>query len=164
MGMRERPVPIELRSRNLAVDRAALRRLVRRILEAEAAPEGRGLGVLVVGDRRMRELNLRWRGKDRTTDVLSFAEAPDWLPLEGEPEPLLGSVVVSAPVCLAQAKDQGVAPGVEFVRLVVHGVLHVLGHDHEKARDRARMVPRERKHRSWAARERVGRGLLTVRR
>ena len=106
----------------------------------------------------MRALNRSWRGLDRTTDVLSFASGEPSVP--ESVDPMLGEVIVSIPRCRLQAEEQGVDAGVELVRLVVHGVLHVLGYDHELAADRARMVPREQRHRAWARRRGIGAGLL----
>ncbi len=177
-----RPVPIQVRTRGQRFDRGAIRELVRACLDREKAPPGAGVGVVLAGDRVIARLNRDYRGKDRTTDVLSFAydapprrtgeaarrsrlargartaQAPDAAAL-GE-ETLLGEVFVSLPVCRAQAREQGVPLGVELVRLLVHGVLHILGHDHERPRDAARMRPRERALRAWAAREGLG-GTLT---
>jgi probable rRNA maturation factor len=142
------------------VERAALRKLVDRCLTDEGVPETRGLGLVLCGDRLMRSLNRAWRGLDRTTDVLSFASGDSGVP--ASVDPMLGEVIVSIPRCRQQAAEQGVDPGVELVRLVVHGVLHVLGYDHERARDRARMVPLEKRHRAWARRHGIGAGILSV--
>jgi probable rRNA maturation factor len=140
------------------VERTALRRLVDRCLTAEGIAESRGLGLVLCGDRLMRTLNRSWRGVDRTTDVLSFSAGDARVPVAIDP--MLGEVVVSIPRCRRQAAERGVDPGVELVRLVVHGVLHVLGYDHERESERARMVPRERLLRAWARRHGIGAGLL----
>jgi probable rRNA maturation factor len=97
---------------------------------AVAGIRGRELSVLVCGAARMQELNRDWRGKDRPTDVLSFAQ------LEGELAgldcSLLGDVVICHEVLLAQAEEQGTTPDAELTRLLVHGILHLLGFDHEE--------------------------------
>lgn len=140
-------VPIRLTQRDFRIHRVRLREIVAACLEAEEAPSGAVLGILLCGDRQMRRLNREFRGKDRTTDVLSFSdldsvdEAPP-IP-DGEP-PMLGEIAVSLPQCARQAEEQGVPYGRELLRLVVHGVLHVLGYDHIEAGDRALMEPRER--------------------
>jgi probable rRNA maturation factor len=159
----ERPAPLALRYRALRVDRADLRRLLRRCLESEQVEPGAGVGVVLAGGRLLRRLNRQWRGRDQTTDVLSFPYGEP-LPLPGDAEDavLLGEVVVSAPRCLEQAAEQRVDPGIELVRLVIHGTLHVLGYDHERARDRGVMEARERRLRRWAARSGIGPGLLRV--
>jgi probable rRNA maturation factor len=91
----------------------------------------------------MRSLNRVWRGKDRTTDVLSF-------PLrEGKgghilPD-MLGDIVISVPAARRQAKISGHALDREIERLLVHGLVHLLGYDHERgARDAGRMERKER--------------------
>lgn len=102
------------------------------------------VSVLLVGDKAMRSLNRRYRGKDRTTDVLSF-------PLrEGrfsriQPH-ILGDIVLSLPAAARQAKAAGEPYRVEIGRLLVHGYLHLLGYDHERSRAEAgRMDCRERR-------------------
>ena len=91
------------------------------------------LSVMLVGDARMRELNRDWRGKDSTTDVLSFSQ------LGGEEmhssAVLLGDVVVSVDVLERQAADGGWTVEEELTRLLLHGVLHLLGFDHELDED-----------------------------
>jgi probable rRNA maturation factor len=102
------------------------------------------LSVALVGDDRMRELNRDWRGKDSTTDVLSFSqlegESPGTSPLvfgeESEnASEMLGDVVISVPVLERQASEGGWTVEEELARLLVHGVLHLLGFDHEEAAD-----------------------------
>jgi probable rRNA maturation factor len=99
------------------------------------------LSVAFVGDDRMRELNRDWRGKDSTTDVLSFSQ------LEGEPlggaSPMLGDVVISVPVLERQASDGGWTVDEELARLLLHGVLHLLGFDHESDQDARAMRSEE---------------------
>jgi rRNA maturation RNase YbeY len=88
----------------------------------------------------MRRLNRHYRGIDRTTDVLAFAarEGP------GPPSPLLGDVVVSVPRANRQAERFGASLDHEMTKLLVHGVLHLLGYDHEKGGAQAdRMRRRE---------------------
>lgn len=87
---------------------------------------GSEVSLSIVDDREMHELNLRYRGVDRTTDVLSF-------PLEEErpKEPcLLGDIVVSAQRAVLQAEEYGHSLLREMSFLVVHGTLHLLGYDH----------------------------------
>ncbi|MEZ4653205.1 MAG: rRNA maturation RNase YbeY [Candidatus Eisenbacteria bacterium] len=158
--MRSRDLlPIDNRVRRIRIDRGGLRRLVDRCLTDEGVEPGSGQGLVRCGDRLMRRLNRTRRGLDRTTDVLSF---PSGDAVPGVGDPILGEVVISIPRCRLQAREQGVELGVELVRLVVHGALHVLGYDHERAADRARMVPRERVHRGWARRHGLGAGLCLV--
>ena len=115
-------------------------RTVARLVGAVLTGERRSAEVLItfVGPARMRTLNREWKGHDRTTDVLSFA-----LPMpDGR---LTGDVYICPAVARAQARALGVAEREELVRLVVHGTLHVLGHEHPEGsgRTRSRMWRRQ---------------------
>lgn len=89
------------------------------------------VSVHIIGDTRMKRMNREYRGLDRTTDVLSFP-AGDLL-IEGEID--LGDIFVSQPQIIRQAKDNDVSAGEEFTRMLVHGVLHLLGFDHETKKE-----------------------------
>jgi len=157
-----RRFPVSLRSQGAWVDRASVRTVLRTCLEGEAVHPRASIGLLFCGDRLMRRLNRDFRGMDRTTDVLSFPDG-DEMPSDGfelEGAPFLGDVAVSLPQCRRQAEEQGVDPGEELLRLLVHGVLHLLGYDHIEPADRQRMVPRERRYRARCARLGLGPGLL----
>jgi probable rRNA maturation factor len=94
---------------------------------ADALPE---LTIRVVGAAESRKLNRTWRGKNKPTNVLSF---------EG------GDLAICAPVVAREAREQGKPPAAHWAHMVVHGVLHLLGYDHENDRDAARMEARETK-------------------
>ena len=97
------------------------------------------LTIRIVGAAESRVLNRTWRGKDKPTNVLSFpnlAEAPS-------PEPVLGDLAICAPVVAREAREQGKDPKAHWAHMVVHGVLHLLGYDHEDDRDAAVMESRE---------------------
>ncbi len=98
------------------------------------------LSVLFSGDRTMRTLNRNYRGMDRTTDVLSFAlrEGPF---ADLQPE-FLGDIVISVPVAERQARERGHSLGREIEFLLVHGLLHLLGYDHERGPAQARKMQR----------------------
>lgn len=101
-----------------------VRRLIRGFSRAAGAPGGE-VSILFCGDRRMRSLNRAYRGLDRPTDVLAFpAEDPG----------LLGDIVVSVPYAARQAARRGEAVAGELDRLLLHGLLHLLGYDHETDR------------------------------
>lgn len=118
---------------------------VRRAMHAAARPYGVPAGTVVtlafVGDDEMRELNRRYRRKDRTTDVLSFGErvpyrergVPAARRLTPDPDGVirLGDVVISAAQAGRQARRRGSALGAEIAFLAAHGVLHLLGFDDE---------------------------------
>jgi probable rRNA maturation factor len=101
------------------------------------------LSVLLVGDRAMRGLNRVWRGIDRTTDVLSFSQREGRFS-EIRPE-LLGDIVICVPQAERQAADAGHSLARELERLLVHGLVHILGYDHERGpAEAARMRRKER--------------------
>lgn len=116
------------RQRAVRVDRARIERLAARTL----GRVGRGaaqVAVVLVGERRIRDLNRRWRGVDRATDVLAFAQH------EGagaglHPE-VLGDVVICVPAAVRQGREAGHGTAAEIDLLVVHGLLHLAGHEHE---------------------------------
>jgi probable rRNA maturation factor len=120
----------------LALNEDAVGRLAGAVLEAEGVA-GAEVAVQFVGERRIRTLNVEHRGRDQVTDVLSFPlEAADDAPvlmMDGdEPPPrLLGDVVVCARQALRHARADDLPPAFEVSLLVVHGLLHLLGHDHE---------------------------------
>ena len=97
--------------------------------------------VRVVDEPEMRALNARYRGKDYATNVLSFpADLPPDLEL-----PLLGDIVVCAPVVAREAQEQHKPERWHWAHLMVHGTLHLLGHDHERPRQAAAMEAIERR-------------------
>ena len=105
------------------------------------------LSVLLVSDDEMQRLNRDWRGKDRPTDVLAFAQGEGD---GGAPEGLLGDVVISVDTARRQARTARHPLGREAERLLVHGLLHLLGYDHERsAREAARMKRKERELAGW---------------
>ncbi|HJV33163.1 MAG TPA: rRNA maturation RNase YbeY [Patescibacteria group bacterium] len=97
------------------------------------------VGVVFVSDAEMTKLNARYRGKRKTTDVLSFGNDEAW-PGTGERE-LLGDVIVSAAQAARQAKAAGKPQRQELAMLLVHGTLHLLGYDHETLKDEKVMFP-----------------------
>jgi probable rRNA maturation factor len=115
---------------------ATARRLLKALDEADAA-----LSLSLVDDEAMRALNLKYRGRNAPTDVLSFpiADAP------AEVERLLGDVVISVETALRQAADYDAPLQREIYRLLIHGMLHLKGHDHERSADRRVMEREERR-------------------
>lgn len=106
---------------------------------------GRELSIVIVPDAEIRELNARWRKKDRATDVLSFPAGT--LPAEVPPPHPLGDVVVSLDTARREAaRLKGGRQQVEreLLRYLAHGVLHLLGYDHHRAADARRMAAAER--------------------
>jgi probable rRNA maturation factor len=97
------------------------------------------VGIRVVGTAEGRRLNRDFRGKDRPTNVLSFPALP------GAPDSgrFLGDLVICAPVVAREAREQGKALRAHWAHMVVHGILHLLGEDHDTPRRAAGMEARE---------------------
>ena len=113
-----------------------------------AALDGRireaDLAVRLVDAREGRSLNRHYRGKDYATNVLSFpAELPQGLP-EGVHFPLLGDLVLCAPVVAREAREQRKPLAAHYAHLTVHGALHLLGWNHEDEREAECMEALER--------------------
>ncbi|MBL8445818.1 MAG: rRNA maturation RNase YbeY [Zoogloeaceae bacterium] len=99
--------------------------------------------VRLVGAKEGRELNRDFRGKDYATNVLTFVYDEGATPGAGE-APLAGDLVLCVPVVVREALDQGKSPEAHYAHLVVHGMLHLQGYDHEIEADAQRMEARER--------------------
>ena len=115
---------------------AAIRELIRVTLAGEGRVPGT-IDVRLTGDAELRALNRQWRGIDRATDVLSFA-------YDDRARRVSGDLVISLDRMRAQARRYRVTAGRELARLIVHGALHLAGHDHHRAGERRIMRGRER--------------------
>ena len=136
------PVHVQSQVRRVRFDQARLDRLARAILSdvGEASAE---LGILFVGDQRMRGLNRKYRGKDRTTDVLAFAMREAFTPNASRLTPdMLGDVVIAVPTAARQAKQGQRSLDEELTVLLIHGILHLCGYDHERSEKEARRMHR----------------------
>ena len=99
---------------------------------------GAELSLALTGNAEMKKLNAQYRGKDYATDVLSF-------PLEGKQPPgnqLLGDVIISVEMARFQARERGRTMEQEMVTLLIHGIVHLLGYDHERSAKDARVMKR----------------------
>lgn len=125
------------------VDQAGLRRRLARVLRAQGCPEASELSVVLVDDPAMAELNRRHMDRRGPTNVLAFPmDAAAGLgdePAGGVPY-LLGDVVVSLDTAAREAAEHHLEPGEHLVRLLIHGVLHLLGHDHLPSAEAARRM------------------------
>lgn len=132
-------VHVRVRLRKNHIRQVRFARLAEQVLSAvgESTSE---LSIELIGDRRMRRLNCVYRKKDRTTDVLAFAMRESDNPCPT----LLGDVVISVPTALRQAREAGRTLEDELAALLVHGVLHLCGYDHERnEKEAARMHRRQ---------------------
>jgi len=114
---------------------AALRKIAEALLRALKQSRAE-LSIALVGDREMRPLNAKYRRKNQTTDVLSFFVENQ--PLSGAK--ILGDVVISVEQARRQAKERGKTLKSEMVTLLIHGILHLLGYDHEKSPRQAQLM------------------------
>jgi probable rRNA maturation factor len=125
------------------LDLSAFERLAAFVLDREDAPDAVELSVVVVSLDEMTSLNEKYRGKSGPTDVLSFpCDDPCAVVEPGEPI-AIGDVIVAPEVAEAQAAEYGHTVEEELNLLVVHGVLHLLGYDHEADDEAAAMQERE---------------------
>ncbi|HYJ15481.1 MAG TPA: rRNA maturation RNase YbeY [Candidatus Limnocylindria bacterium] len=114
---------------------AALRKIAASLLRAVKQSRAE-LSIALVGNREMRPLNAKYRKKNQTTDVLSFLVEDQ--PVSGGK--ILGDVVISVEQARRQAKERGKTLKSEMVTLLIHGILHLLGYDHEISPRQARIM------------------------
>ena len=125
------------------LESALLQRAARLTLDLESAPVDADITIVLTDDAQLHELNKECLGVDAPTDVLSFPAS------ESDPEtgtPYLGDILISIPRATEQAQASGHSVEAEVQLLVVHGTLHLMGHDHAEAEEKARM---------WAAQAEV---------
>lgn len=135
------PVTVQRRVSAAEVPAAnTLRRWARNAME-DAPGE---LTIRIVAEDESAELNHQYRGRGHPTNVLSFAYGNDFPGTEAHASHVLGDLVICKAVVLREAREQGVAPGAHWAHMIVHGVLHLRGMDHENDDDAERMETRER--------------------
>ena len=118
------------------VDGPLLIQTAKSTLQHQSQPPDSELTIVITDDERLRSLNLQFRSIDTPTDVLSFPA--EWIDPENE-LPYLGDIAISFPRAEEQAKNSGHATMMELQLLVVHGVLHLLGHDHANPKEKESM-------------------------
>jgi rRNA maturation RNase YbeY len=134
------------RGRRVAALVARLGRSAERLLEQLRLPSAE-LSIVLVSDRRMRALNRQYRGRNRPTDVLAFAQQEG---AGAAPPGVLGDVVISLDTAGRQAAAGRRPLAAEVERLLIHGLLHLFGYDHERSPAEARrMGRRERALAAW---------------
>jgi probable rRNA maturation factor len=153
-------------SRGYAVSEAKVR-TVAELVCASLGVAGQQLAVTFVDSRRIRKLNREFRGKDKATDVLSFPQQ-EWdeparvrssrarrgaAARHAAPPDVLGDVVISLPEAELNAKSIGQPLDREVCFLLVHGILHLCGHDHEEPADEKRMLAAQRALMNFLARQ-----------
>ncbi len=134
------PVAVLSRRRSRGVRATAARRRAARLLRLLGETRAE-LTVSLVGDGEMQRLNAAYRGNDRPTDVLAFAMR-EGKRAEGD-EGTLGDVVISLDTAQRQAASRGHSVDEEVTTLLIHGILHLLGYDHERSPAEARRMKKK---------------------
>ncbi|TET26792.1 MAG: rRNA maturation RNase YbeY [Dehalococcoidia bacterium] len=132
------------------IDGGWLKRVAEHALTSQGVSADVELGLVIAGGGRVRELNKSYLGRDEPTDVLAFAMVPTQvetsppafvIPPDGVLH--LGEVIISYPQAVAQAGEQGHSVKKEIAILIIHGLLHLLGYEHDKTALRKQMTARE---------------------
>jgi probable rRNA maturation factor len=137
------------RGTGFSCSHAWMRETVKAVLSAEKIAESVSLDILITNDRQIRRMNKKYRGIDRPTDILSFAlNEKNELDIDFPPEQdgvnNLGEIIISYPRVTEQSDEHGVTVEDEFTLLITHGILHLLGYNHEDDSDARKMRRREK--------------------
>jgi probable rRNA maturation factor len=131
------------------VDGGWVKKIVRQVLKAEGIAPPYEVSLVFADSETVQKLNRDYRGVDEPTDVLAFYMLPQKgadfsfaLPPDGVTR--LGEVIISYPQAVAQAREQEHSPERELALLIIHGILHLLGYDHEEPEEESKMRERER--------------------
>jgi probable rRNA maturation factor len=132
-----------------SVDGGWAKKIVRQVFRDEGVPSPYEVSLVFTDSSTVKQLNRDYRGVDETTDVLAFYMLPQVesassfaLPPDGITR--LGEVIISYPQAITQAEEHGHSPERELALLVIHGILHLLGYDHEEPEEDSKMRVRER--------------------
>ena len=127
-----------------------LQSVVEQVLVAQGADSRVELGLVIGSQERVHQLNLSYLGKDKPTDVLAFSMLPDLpggdlAPFVAPPDGIqhLGEVIISYPQAVTQAEEHQHSIKREITILIIHGVLHLLGYEHDKPELECQMTARE---------------------
>ncbi|MZG30146.1 MAG: rRNA maturation RNase YbeY [Nitrospinae bacterium] len=129
---------------DIKVDTKKIKQHTAKVLDSMDCNEHE-ISILFIGDQGIRDLNQRFRGIDSPTDVLSFPQLVEDSPETPGP-PVLGDVAISLETARTQSKEHGLSMDEELTLLLIHGILHLLGYDHElsdQEEDRMRKKTRE---------------------
>ena len=131
------------------VDEGWVRRIAQTVLKAEGVAPPYEVSLVFTDSETVKQLNRDYRGVDEYTDVLAFymlpqkgADSSFALPPNGVTR--LGEVIISYPQAIEQAREQGHSTERELALLIIHGILHLLGYDHEEPEEEAEMRTREK--------------------
>lgn len=131
------------------IDGGRIKKMIRHVLKAEGVALPYEISLVFTDSETVRQLNRDYRGTDEPTDVLAFSllpqngtDSPFPLPPDGIAR--LGEIIISYPQATAQAKEQDHSPERELALLVIHGILHLLGYDHEEPEQEEKMKQKEK--------------------
>ena len=128
-------------------DKNWFKRIAKKVLMAQGVEDKVELGLVITTQEKVHELNRAYRGKDRPTDVLAFYMNPSKgkgeFPASPDGVRRLGEVIISYPQAVVQANERGHSVKKELTILLIHGILHLLGCDHEKPDERKLMRSKE---------------------
>ena len=131
------------------IDEEWARKIAREVLKAESITPPYEMSLVFTDSETVQRLNRDYRGVDEPTDVLAFYMLPQHgadADFVSPPDDIthLGEVIISYPKAVEQAKEQGHSTEQELTLLIIHGILHLLGYDHEKSEEEAKMKAREK--------------------
>jgi len=131
------------------VDEGWARRIAQTVLKAEGVAPPYEVSLVFTDSETVKQLNRDYRGVDEPTDVLAFymlpqKEVDDSFALPPDGVTRLGEVIISYPQAVEQAREQGHSPERELALLIIHGILHLLGYDHEEPEEESKMREREK--------------------
>ena len=131
------------------VNQHLVRRIAQTVLKAEGVANPYEVSMVFTDSETVQQLNRDYRGMDESTDVLAFymlpqGEGNDSFALPPDEVTRLGEVIISYPQAMEQAREQGHSPERELALLIVHGILHLLGYDHEEPEEEDEMRKREK--------------------
>jgi len=132
------------------VNQGWARRITQTVLKTEGVVPPYEVSLVFTDSETVKQLNRDYRGVDEPTDVLAFymlpqkEEADDSFALPPDGVTRLGEIIISYPQAVEQAREQGHATEKELALLVIHGILHLLGYDHEAAEEESKMKEREK--------------------
>ncbi|MBN2185914.1 MAG: rRNA maturation RNase YbeY [Dehalococcoidia bacterium] len=141
-------ISVEEKFRGL-VDEAWVRKIAQQVLKAEGMASPYEVSLVFTDSETGQKLNRDYRDVDEPTDVLAFCmlsqkEGDSSFALPPDGITRLGEVVISCPQAVEQAKEQGHSVDKELTLLIIHGILHLLGYDHEEPEEEVKMRAREK--------------------
>jgi len=117
------------------ISRSKLKQWLKRIEQTLKIKKHLEISLAIVSDAAIKKLNRTYRGKNQTTDVLSFGEVDSTVKISQSVKNYLGEIIICYPQASRQAKTNGHSLEKELQLLLTHGFLHLLGHDHQKAKE-----------------------------